>query len=324
MTVGQPNRGSHTLLILLVLIWGASWPVTKIGVTAVTPIWFACLRYVVATVCLVVVVGLRGELALPSRSDLKLVTVSGILQMASYSALTAVALTRLPPGRSSILAYSTPLWVVPLSAWRLREQMSWHGYLGVGAGLMGILIIASPGLRPTTTDYLMPYALLMLAAAGWAISIVFVRGHRFQASALALAPWQMMMAAMLLMPFAIAVEGAVPVMNRRGLASLAYVAPVATAFAYWAVVEVGRHVRAMTISVALQAVPCVGLIISAIAFHEPVTAPLVFGVTLISVGVLLATARTPLKWRSLPCRDAARNPKSQQHGKDDLVAQRLQ
>jgi len=98
MTVGQPNRGSHTLLILLVLIWGASWPVTKIGVTAVTPIWFACLRYVVATVCLVVVVGLRGELALPSRSDLKLVTVSGILQMASYSALTAVALTRLPPG----------------------------------------------------------------------------------------------------------------------------------------------------------------------------------------------------------------------------------
>jgi drug/metabolite transporter (DMT)-like permease len=296
MTLSQPQTRSHTLLVLLVLIWGASWPVTKIGVTAVTPIWFACLRYVAATACLVLVVGLRGELVLPSRSDLKLVAVSGILQMASYSALTAVALTRLPPGRSSILAYSTPLWVVPLSAWRLRERMSWRAYLGVGAGLMGILIIARPGLRPTTTDYLIPYGLLMVAAAGWAISIVFVRGHRFEASALALAPWQMTIAAMLLMPFAIAVEGAVPLMNMRGLASLAYVAPVATAFAYWAVVEIGRHIRATTISVALQAVPCVGLIISAIVFHEPVTAPLVFGVTLIGVGVLLATATTPLKW----------------------------
>jgi hypothetical protein len=28
--------------------------------------------------------------------------------------------------------------------------------------------------------------------------------------------------------------------------------------------------------------------------------------------------------RVLPCRDSARNPKSQQNGKDDLVAQRLQ
>jgi drug/metabolite transporter (DMT)-like permease len=298
MILSRPERGSHTLLVLLVLIWGASWPVTKIGVTAVTPIWFACLRYIVAAVCLVVVVALRGELGLPSRSDLKLVAVSGVLQMASYSALTAVALTRLPPGRSSVLAFSTPLWVAPLSAWRLRERMSWQGYLGVGAGLMGILIIASPGLRPPPTDYLMPYALLMLAAAGWAISIVFVRAHRFQASALTLAPWQMMTAATLLLPFAIAVEGAVPVMNRRGLASLAYVAPVATAFAYWAVVEIGRHVRATTISVALQAVPCVGLAVSAIAFHEPVTAPLVFGVTLITVGVLLATVKTPLKWRA--------------------------
>lgn len=298
MILSQPERRSHTLLVLLVLIWGASWPVTKIGVTAVTPIWFACLRYVAAAVCLVVVVAVRGELALPSRPDLKLVAVSGILQMASYSALTAVALTHLPPGRSSVLAYSTPLWVVPLSAWRLREQMSWYGYLGVGTGLLGILIIASPGFHPTTKDHLMPYALLMLAAAGWAISIVFVRAHRFQASALTLAPWQMLMAATLLLPFAIAVEGAVPVLNRRGLASLAYVAPVATAFAYWAVVEVGRYVRATTMAVTLQAVPCVGLIISAIAFHEPVTASLLFGVTLISVGVLVAAARPSLKWPS--------------------------
>jgi drug/metabolite transporter (DMT)-like permease len=298
MSLDQPARRSHTLLVLLVLVWGASWPVTKIGVTAVTPIWFACLRYAIAAVCLVVVSGLRGELRLPSRPDWKLVAVSGILQMASYSALTAVALTRLPPGRSSVLAYSTPLWVVPLSAWRLREPVSRRGYLGVGAGLIGMLTIASPGFQPATNEHLLPYALLMLAAAGWAISIVFVRGHRFQASALALAPWQMLTAATLLCPIAVAVEGAVPVVNGRGLAALAYVAPVATAFAYWAVVEVGRHVRATTIAVTLQAVPCVGLTISAMAFHESVTASLAIGVTLTSVAVLLTAAGAPPNRRS--------------------------
>lgn len=119
------------------------------------------------------VVTLRGEIALPSRSDWRLIAVSGVLQMATYSALTALALTRLPPGRSSVLAFSTPLWVVPLSVWWLDEPVPLSGRIGVAAGLVGVLVIASPGLS-TTHDQLVPYLLLLCAAAGWAISIVFV------------------------------------------------------------------------------------------------------------------------------------------------------
>src|SRR5574339_1221292 len=105
MKATLPERRSRWLLALLVLIWGASWPVIKIGVTTIPPVWFACLRYVVATGCLVVIVALRGELKLPSPSDWKLIAISGVLQMATYSALTGLALTRLPPGRSSVLAF---------------------------------------------------------------------------------------------------------------------------------------------------------------------------------------------------------------------------
>src|SRR5262245_32188282 len=263
MRISEPERRARRLLAVLILIWGASWPAIKIGVTAVPPIWFACLRYMVGTACLALIVALRGELTLPSRSDWKLIAVSGVLQMAMYSALTALALTRLPPGRSSVLAFSTPLWVVPLSVWWLREPMPWPARIGVGAGLAGVLVIASPALQRTSHDQLTPYGLLMCAAAGWAVSIVFVRDHHFQGSALALAPWQMLLAALLLLPAAIAVEGAPRRLNLRGVASLAYVGPIATAFAYWAMVEVGRHVRATTISTALLAVPCLGLLISA-------------------------------------------------------------
>jgi drug/metabolite transporter (DMT)-like permease len=283
-----PERRARWLLALLVVIWGASWPVVKVGVTAMPPIWFASLRYLAGTVSLLPVVALRRELTLPSRSDWNLIVISGILQMATYSALTGLALTRLPPGRASVLAFSTPLWVVPLSVWWLREPVPWPARVGVGAGLVGILIIASPGLQRSAHE-LTPYVLLMCAAAGWAISIVFVRAHRFRATALALAPWQMLLAAGLLLPFAIAVDGTPPPLSGRGVASLAYVGPIATAFAYWAMVEVGRYVRATTISVALLAVPGLGLLISALTFHEPVNVSLGLGIVLISAGVLLTT-----------------------------------
>jgi len=295
MRVSNPERRSRWLLAALVLIWGASWPVIKVGVTTVPPIWFACLRYMVGTVCVALILALRGELALPAASDWKLIAVSGVLQMAVYSALTTVALTRLPPGRSSVLAFSTPLWVVPLSAWRLREQVPWPGRLGVAAGLAGVLVIVSPRLQPAAREQMVPYILLLCAAAAWAVSIVFVRGHRFQASALSLAPWQMLVAALLLLPCAMAVDGALPSLNGPGLATLAYVGPVATGFAYWGVVEVGRHVRAATVSMTLLAVPCVGLLISALTFHEALDVSLGAGVVLVSAGVVLSTIRATMQ-----------------------------
>ena len=292
ITNGPPGRRHRLLLGLLVVIWAVSWPVIKLGVSAVPPLWFACLRYAIATVCLFALVAARGELAFPTTSDMRLVAVSGVLQMAAFSALTGLALTILPPGRASVLAFSTPLWVVPLAAWRLDEHASKRALLGVGTGLLGVLTIAAPALQHSERTWLMAYAMLLGASGAWAIAIVFVRGHTFSASPLALAPWQMLVAAVLLCPLAIGIEGRPPRIDMRGLASLAYVGPMATAFAYWAVVEVGRVFRASTISMALLATPSLGLLISALTLHETVSLSLASGIVLIAAGIRLATVDT--------------------------------
>ena len=286
---GQVSLGPRALLGFVVLIWAVAWPVIKVGVTAVPPIWFACLRYVVATACLFGVVALRRELAFPSRSDWRLVAVSGVLQTAAFSALTGIALTILPPGRASVLAFSTPLWVVPLAAWRLDEHMSNRALVGVAVGLLGIHVIAAPALQHDGRMQMMAYAMLLGASVAWAISIVFVRAHRFEASPLVLAPWQMLVAAVLLCPLAIVVEGRPHTLGARGIAALAYVGPMATAFAYWSVVELGRRFRASTISMALLATPSLGILISAVTLHEHVSVSLAAGVVLVAAGIRLAT-----------------------------------
>jgi drug/metabolite transporter (DMT)-like permease len=285
--------GGHrhrVLLALLIASWAISWPLIKVGVAAVPPIWYACFRYAIAASCLFVLVAARREAALPPRADWPLVAISGVLQMAAYSALAALALTVLPPGRASVLAFSTPLWVVPLAAYWLRERVSRTALLGTGLGLAGVLAIAAPALDAGGGEQVLAYGMLLAAAVAWAISIVAVRAHRFTATALALAPWQMLVAACLLLPVALAVEGPPRPVGPSGAASLAFVGPVATAFAYWAVVEAGRHFRAGVLSMALLAVPPLGILISALGLRERVGASLIAGVLLIAAGIRLVTA----------------------------------
>src|SRR5215510_14321881 len=281
----------HILVALLILSWAISWPLIKVGVATVPPIWFACFRYSIAALCLFVLVALRREASFPPRADWPLIAVSGVCQMAAYSALTAFALTIHPPGRASVLAFSTPIWVVPLAAWWLHERAAPAALLGMGLGLLGALAIAAPALRRDGGAQVLAYALLLGAAVSWAISIVAVRAHRFTATTLALAPWQTLVAACLLLPVALVTEGAPRPLEVSAAASLAFVGPVATAFAYWAVVETGRHFRASTLSMALLATPPVGILLSALALGETVGPSLIEGAVLIAAGIRLAVPR---------------------------------
>ena len=93
------------------------------------------------------------------------------------------------------------------------------------------------------------------------------------------------------------VEGAPPPIPRSVIVSLAYVGPIATAFAYWAVVEVGRRIPASTMSTSLLAVPGLGILLSAVWLRESVGISLVTGLMLIGAAIRLV-APPPLRNRS--------------------------
>lgn len=292
-TLGQEDRSIFLrnlfLLCLVVLIWAATWPIVKIGVRDVPPIWFAFLRYLIATALVFGVVAIARGVERPSKSDWPLVIVSGGLQGAAYAALMSFALVILPPGRASVLAYSTPIWVVPLAAWWLAERLSKLNLIGVSLGILGVVIIASPAIRLVQYDQRIAYLALVLASMSWAFNIVFIRRHRFASSPFALAPWQMLVASVLLLPVALLIEGPLSALSQTGILSLAFVGPISTGFAYWAVVEIGRYFRASTISVALLATPPLGILISAVTLGEVIDRTLVVGVLLVGCGICLTS-----------------------------------
>lgn len=280
---------ARLLLVGVVILWGVNWPVMKIGVAAMPPVWFATARMVLGALSLFLLLAVLGRLKLPQRRDLPVVLTVGLLQMAAFLALVNIALQQVEASRSAILAYTTPLWVTPAAFLLLGERLSPLKGLGLALGLAGVAALFNPlGFDWSDRATLVGNGLLLLAAFSWSIAILHVRRHRWGTSPLQLAPWQMLAAAVPLALLSWVTEDWSTVQWSGQLALLlAYNGPLATAFCFWAVVSVTRALPAVTTSLSLLAVPVTGVAASALILGEPLTPTLVGGLILILGGTVL-------------------------------------
>ena len=296
MTTPQPPASTPvrpavaaSLLAIVVVLWGANWPVMKVGLEDMPPLTFAAARLVLGTLTLFAVAAALGQLRPPSRHDRSIVLWVGLLQMAGFLLLICLGLMVVPAGRSSILAYTTPLWVVPLAYVFLGERLDRAKAAGLALGLSGIAVMFNPlAIDWSDGRVLLGNGLLMLAALVWAINIVQVRGHRWEGTPLSLGPWQLLVGAAIMVPVALAFEspGEVEWSGRLALV-LFYNGPICTGFCYWAMVTVTRALPAVTTSLGSLGSPVVGLLASTLFLGEPLTGTNLGGLLLICGGLAL-------------------------------------
>lgn len=283
------GRLALALLAAVVLLWGANWPIMKVGVTLIPPIWFAVLRTLIAAATLLGILLVTHRLAWPGRRDLPVLLSVGIMQIAAFLVLVNIALQHVGAGRSAVLAYTTPLWVGPGAILLLGERPTALKLAGLALGLGGVAVLFSPAAVDWGDREVLVGNLLLLAAAGcWAVAILHIRGRQWRLSPLQLLPWQLLIGQPLLIPLAFWLEGPPSFeLTPAVWAILAYNGPVASGFCYWAVIAVTRSLPAMTTSLSLLAVPAFGVVASTLSLGEPLGAPLIGGCILILGGVAL-------------------------------------
>ncbi|MEO3427251.1 DMT family transporter [Pelagibius sp. CAU 1746] len=301
---------ARLLLVGVVVLWGVNWPVMKVGLQSMPPVWFAAARMTLGAASLFAVLAVLGRLKLPTRRDLAVVFTVGGLQMAAFLVLVNFALEHVGAGRSAVLAYTTPLWVTPAAVLFLGETMNRRKLLGLCLGLGGVAVLFNPlGFDWTSRAALTGNALLLAAAFSWSLAILHVRVHEWESSPLQLAPWQMVLAAPPLAALSWFTEDWSAIAWSGGLgAILAYNGPLATAFCFWAVVSVNRALPATTTSLSLLAVPVAGVLASALFLGEPTTPTLLGGLALILCGTVLVNLADLRGGRAAGGRDAPPTP----------------
>lgn len=286
--VEHERRRSGVLLTVVILLWGCNWPIIKLGLADLSPLWFAAARLGLGAVCLFVLNAMAGRLRLPPRGDLPVIASVALLQFAAFLGLAQTAMLYVPAGRSSVLAYTTPMWVVPLAWIVLGEKLDRARWLSLALGISGIVVLFSPfALDYRDAMGLVGNGLLLLAALSWAVTIVHVRAHRWRSKPFDLIPWQMLLAAVIVALAAAVIERDAAVnWTARLVLILGYNGIIASAFCFWAFITVNRSLSAATTSLASLGVPAVGLVSSAIVVGEPLTSGNVLGLALIIAGTV--------------------------------------
>jgi drug/metabolite transporter (DMT)-like permease len=286
------HQAAYLLLAGVVILWGSNWPVMKIGLAEIPPFWFAGLRVYLGAGTLFIVLAATGGLALPGRRDVMQLIGGGVLQVAIYMGLVNLALVTVEPGRAAVLAYTTPLWAVPGALIFLGERLNWLKAIGLLLGIGGVLVLFNPlGFDWSNHAQVIGNLLLMAAAVAWAAAILVIRGRPWHLTPLQLAPWQLLLAGLLLSAAAWVSEGPLDIpATFKTAAILAYNGPVCIGFCFWASVAIARALPAVTSSLSFLAVPAMGIAASAIVLGERIDATLIGGFALILAGVALVAA----------------------------------
>jgi drug/metabolite transporter (DMT)-like permease len=283
---------TKALLVLFaaIFIWGGNWPIMKTGLSHITPLWFSMLRFSLGGLCLFVFQLFTKKLYRPTKRDLPLILSIGLIQMALFTALGALAMQSLDAGRSAVLAYTTTLWVLPLSVLFFQERLTKHQIYGALLGMAGVVVLFNPfTLDWSNKGALMANGLLLLAAFCWSLCILHLQHSASKATAYQLAPWQMLSATIPLIAVAYWVEGPFTGDGSLSLWKISlYLGPLATAFCFCAVNGASRILSGTSVSTAMLGVPVTGLLFSGLFLGEQLTTSLIAGTGLIIFGIFTA------------------------------------
>jgi len=212
------------LTTLAPIVWGSTYLVTTEMLPAGIPLTLAVLRALPAGLLLILV--LRK---LPEGIWWLRVVILGVLNFSLFWWLLFIAAYRLPGGVAATVGAVQPLIVLFLSYWLLNNRLSAVSIIASIAGVFGVAILL---LTPNAA--LDPLGIIAGLAGAFSMAAGTVLSRRWQppVSALTFTSWQLTAGGLVLLPFAIMFEPALPALSPLNLIGLGYLTLIGGALTY--------------------------------------------------------------------------------------------
>lgn len=280
-------------LLLLSLIWGASFMLIKVMLDEMSPVSVGWVRLGGGAAFILAVARIRGR-PLPSDPgkwrDLGVIAVVG-------SAVPFILIPwgerEIPSNLAAVLNSATPLWTAILStAFLPLERATPARMAGVALGFAGVVVVIGPDLRDLTSGTTQGQLAVLLAAMSYAAGAVYLRRHLLGVDSTVIAGVQSLLAFALLTPV-VAADGFphlldAPARVQVAAAALAFLASgVALLIYYWLLSQVEATQAALVTYLA----PVTAVFWGWLVLSEGIEASVIPGFALIVAGLFLVNRR---------------------------------
>jgi drug/metabolite transporter (DMT)-like permease len=281
-------------LSVLVLIWGYNWVVMKIAVRYAPPFQFAALRVSMGGVILfLLLLCLRKPLR---PREISGTFITGLLQTSGFYALSTWALVSGGAGKTAVLNYAMPFWVLLLAWFVLGEQVRKLQWLGVVFALTGLIFILMPF---RLSEGLFSKELALLSSISWAVGIIVAKRlqQKTTLDLFSFTTWQMLFGSIPLILCALLVPSRPTAWSTPYLTALAYSAVLGGAVAWLLWFYALSHLPAGIAGLGTLATPVVGVLAAWIQIGEIPSGLEILGILLIFSALILNSMQA-LKVRS--------------------------
>ncbi len=285
-------RRGYAALILLALIWGASFLFIKLAIRDMSPQTLVFLRSLFGALTLALILGARRQTPFPAGTRRRLLP---FLVMAIFGSLLpwfgfGFGELSISSALASILNATTPLWTAVFAFWVTPlERPSPLNYVGVAIGFVGTGILVAPELigqplRATTIGTLAVAG----AAASYAVAALVQRRRLRGVSSMQVGLWQLLFT----LPLAFLVS--IPTLGATHLHPLSLLAVfvlgaggsgIAYLLYYFMMNTLGAT-RATSVTFLL---PLTAVFWGATLLKEAITVPIITGMVVILLGVFLTS-----------------------------------
>ena len=256
-------------LVGITLMWGINWPMMKIALREVSPMYFRGVTMGLGAVWLLFYFRFQGLRLWPqTRREWRDIVLLGIPNMFLWHALSIMGVMSLPSSRASILGFTMPVWTVVIGVMFMGAQFTPRIIAAVVATLAAIGLLIS---HEFTALQGQPMGILWmeLGALSWAIGTLWMRRISFTMPVQSLTVWMMLISSPLILLVAAGTE-TWPTWELSPLAwgSLAYAVLINYGFAQIIWFGMARDLPPATSAMSIMAVPVVGTLSASLLIGE--------------------------------------------------------
>ena len=277
----------------VLLCWAYSPTGIRLGLQGYTPTHLALVRFVVASLFLLVVALVR-RIALPRLRDLPMLLLLGLFAVSLHHIAINYGQRGVSAGASSVLAQSTPLFSLLIAHFVLKQTASaWHwGCLLLGMAGAGIVVAGDRGFGHMDAHGL----LILLAALSWSIYFTLQKHHGHRYDPLTMTCYTVWSGSALLLVYLPGLADEVRHAPLQANIAVLVLGVFPSALAYLAWAWVLRHCEVTRVSMAQYLIPAFAMLIAAVMLGEQPSPWVILGALVVMISVLALT-REPLRLR---------------------------